>query len=254
MSLFQLNRVEEEIMILIVLSEIQTYPQFIQILKSLKENEMQFRLIYLGSEVGNFSNELKSSGIEFKCWNYSGKGRFARLITGLLIELLTNKPKTIYTSGQLATLLGLPLSKLFRVRKRIFTRHYPDLHHFPENKKWIRIDKFLGKSATTVLAVSQNVKDVMVEKEDFPAEKILVVYNGIELSKFVKLRKSNDSKNDFVIGVASRLVEWKGIEFVVQAFVELVPRFENIKLVIVGEKASSYTNIAATLDNLNPKC
>ena len=63
-----------------------------------------------------------------------------------------------------ASLLGLSAAKFTRVKRRIYTRHHSTYHHeyYPKAIKYDRLINFL---ATEIVAISNNVKEVLRRKE-----------------------------------------------------------------------------------------
>ncbi len=86
-------------------------------------------------------------------------------------------------------------------------------------------------------------KKVMEEKDGIPGNKISVVHIGVPENMFKfsesgrqKLRSEFDLDGEqIVIGAVSRLVEFKGHLFLMKAFKELTEKFNNVKLLIVGD-------------------
>jgi sugar transferase (PEP-CTERM/EpsH1 system associated) len=91
-----------------------------------------------------------------------------------------------------------------------------------------------------VIAVSQNVAEFCISHIGIPAEKVVVIHNGVELSSFlpnardqarIKLKLPQD---EYVIGAVSRLDPVKGIDDLIIAFTNLI-RTHPAYLVIIGE-------------------
>ena len=102
------------------------------------------------------------------------------------------------------------------------------------------------------------VKDLLVQQDGIPASRISVVYLGVspdEMRKDPILRERIRREFGFtdkhlVIGNVARLVAFKGQEFSLRAFAEIIPQFKNARLVIVGdgELQEMLTSLARTLD------
>lgn len=91
---------------------------------------------------------------------------------------------------------------------------------------------FLDMFTNLNIAVSQAVKDFMVESQISRADKIKVVYNAIEPAK----RKAKLFLGDkTVLGTVGTLNEHKGIQYLVRAMPKVRREFPKVKLVIVGE-------------------
>lgn len=91
---------------------------------------------------------------------------------------------------------------------------------------------FLDMFTDLNIAVSQAVKDFMVESQISRPSKIEVIYNGIEPTK----KKANIfSGHSVKLGTVGTLNFQKGIQFLIEAMPKVIKEFGDVKLVIVGE-------------------
>lgn len=92
-----------------------------------------------------------------------------------------------------------------------------------------------------IVAVSNYVKNALIDETYAPAEKFVVIHNGVDISKFVNLSKDeptnenvdSESKNDFRILFVGRILKEKGINEIVKLFSG--GRFGNVYLDILGD-------------------
>lgn len=92
------------------------------------------------------------------------------------------------------------------------------------------------------IPVGYSTKKIMVEKDNISGDKISVVHIGLPENMFMfsesgrqKIRSEfGIDREHIVIGAVSRLVEFKGHIFLMKSFKELVEKFNNVKLLIVG--------------------
>jgi len=93
------------------------------------------------------------------------------------------------------------------------------------------IIKSIWKRAGAVVANSKGLKELALLTS--PDQKISVIYNGIDVSEFKPdLNRTNNSDMLRIVCV-SRLIERKGIKYLIEAIGKL--KDKNIKLVLVGE-------------------
>jgi len=93
------------------------------------------------------------------------------------------------------------------------------------------IIKQVWKQAGAVVANSEGLKDLALKTS--PDQEISVIYNGIDISEFKPdLNKANNNDEMRIVCV-SRLIERKGIRFLIEAIEKLKDR--NVKLILVGE-------------------
>ncbi len=146
--------------------------------------------------------------------------------------------------------------------------HYITKGYFDKSSKKIveYLSKFYCETTATELIVPTN-KIYKLFKEKYKFEKnIHIIPTGIEVERFYKenvdekevdnLRKAlNLSKKDFTILFVGRLAEEKNIEFLINSQNELVKKYKNIKLIIVGdgpdkEKYEKLSNDLGLEDNI----
>ena len=87
--------------------------------------------------------------------------------------------------------------------------------------------------------------------------KTVVLLNGIDTTLYSKqkpsnmiLKNYNITENDLVIGNVGRLVDWKGQKYLIEAFIELLQRHNNIKLLLVGDAIFENDNYYRLLKKL----
>ena len=126
--------------------------------------------------------------------------------------------------------------------------HYITHGYFDKSSKKIveYLTKFYCDTTATELIVPTN-KTYQLFKEKYKFEKnIHIIPTGIEVDRFFteNVKKSevtdlkkhlNISKNDIVIIFVGRLAEEKNVEFLLNAHKKLVPKYNNAKLLIVGD-------------------
>jgi glycosyltransferase involved in cell wall biosynthesis len=123
----------------------------------------------------------------------------------------------------------------------------------------IMLDKVANHLSTQIVAVSEVVRTILVDVEGVDRRKICLIHNGVDLRKFQESRLSRsasdgqrfDDNRLFNIGVISRLTEWKGVEYVAQAFVKLQKEFSNSRLHVVGAFADSFPRVSEILSQVD---
>lgn len=144
-------------------------------------SEDSLKIVVLGGE-GKISQELKMSGnlpihlhSNFKIPNF-------RLIFKLYRLMKEMQPDVFHTSASEANFHGLIAAKMAGVPVRI-----GEEIGFPNHDwKWRMIFRWVYKSATRVIAISQAVKDRIVELGEVEEEKVEVVYNPVSVGERLK--------------------------------------------------------------------
>ncbi|MFD1862118.1 glycosyltransferase family 4 protein [Planococcus chinensis] len=150
---------------------------------------------------------------------------------GLIVTLaayLCGVPIRIYT------MRGLRMETTSGIKRRIL----------------LTAEKIAAGAATHCLAISESLKDQVVDFRIASSDKVSVLGrgsgDGFDVSRFHEsselLRKVEDlknkygiSKDSFVLGFTGRLTKDKGIVELVQSFNKLKASYGNLKLLIVGE-------------------
>ena len=141
--------------------------------------------------------------------------------------------------------------------------HYITKGYFDKSSKKIveYLSKFYCETTATELIVPTN-KIYKLFKEKYKFEKnIHIIPTGIETERFYKenidskqvddLRRSlKINKKDFIILFVGRLAEEKNVEFLINSQKELIKKYKNIKLIIVGDgpDKEKYEKLSKDLD------
>ena len=109
-------------------------------------------------------------------------------------------------------------------------------------KEWLR-DKELLQSVDRIICLSEVTKKLLVEYYDIVDSRISLIYNGLQdeaqiLSKeeiFLKKKQMYFRSNEQIILFVGRLDVVKGIDFLLEAFREVLNQISNVRLLIVGD-------------------
>lgn len=99
----------------------------------------------------------------------------------------------------------------------------------------------LLKRSDEIIAVSKYTKKELLENYDLNANKISVIYNGVDVNKFKpsnnknKIKRELGLKNDFIILYVGRLYRRKGLSTLLRAASIVLRKFRNVKFVISGK-------------------
>lgn len=124
--------------------------------------------------------------------------------------------------------------------KLVFTEHgrfHPDRHR---RKAWL-VNKLMARTTGEIVAISLATRDALVEYEFLPANKVQVIYNGIEpLSSGREagqaLRKSlGIPVEGFVAGTVARLDPVKNQAMMIRALHDMAESSPTVFLLLVGD-------------------
>ncbi len=174
--------------------------------------------------------------------------------------LLWSRPDIIHTHLRYASLLGVTAGFFAGIKKRIHTRHHSTSNHL-YHPHAVKTDKWITALSTRVVAISKVVEKVLIEKENADSKKIHYIPHGFNLQYFgnQKVEKVQELKTKYlpqrafpVIGIISRYLELKGIEYGIEAFKRLLQNYPQAHLIIANATGPYKKVIAQKLSSLKP--
>jgi glycosyltransferase involved in cell wall biosynthesis len=241
--------------ILLVFSDVNASAQLLAILERLRFYNASFKVHLIGDQTLQIAQDMSKSSIEFILLTPKNKYSSLTLFWEVWVEIVRNRPKVIYASGQFASAVGISCGFFAGIKLRVFTRHHSDYHHKYNMKFGIFVDKLTNMFANRIIAVSRNVQEIITNLESVSQKKVTLIPNGIDLLKFTSVRPRRDEhrlplrqdSSSFHIGIVSRMTNWKGIEYTAQAFCQFQRQHPNAHLTIIGAFSDSYEKISDIL-------
>ncbi|MEY5049228.1 MAG: hypothetical protein RLZZ175_2587 [Bacteroidota bacterium] len=216
-----------------------------------KLDKEKFNLSFILLNPGDSALEtyLKLIDVKVERMLYTSKFDLPIVIFKLILFFIKNKTKIVHCHLFDACIAGLIASKLLFMKKRIFTRHYSTNHHdyYPNAVKY---DKFINYLATDIVSISKNVSKVLINKENVNPDKIHLIHHGFDLkafnevenSRIVQIReKYKIPENKYIVGVISRYVELKGLQYIIPAFASFLKQNPN-SFLILSNASGDYKN------------
>jgi glycosyltransferase involved in cell wall biosynthesis len=248
----------KKIKIIYIVSNINKALAFEWIAEKLDKSRFDLIFVLLNPGKSDLEEYLISSHIKVYLFPYTGKKDIPGTFWKILKILRKEKGDRIHTHLFEASLLGLAAGKIAGVSKRIVTRHHGNQHHafFP---RAVYYDRIINSLATTIVAPSQSVKNILVSLEGVNSAKVKVVHHGFDLAYFDKpqpqlvqmLREKYNSANKRpVIGVISRYTELKGLQYIIPAFKKLLDTYPNGLLVLANAGGDYSAQIGPLLKEL----
>jgi glycosyltransferase involved in cell wall biosynthesis len=178
--------------------------------------------------------------IPYHCLGFSEKKLFLQFIA-LLLYVLRVRPKTLFLHSFYPSLLGVGLVIFCPFTKIVSVRHHNQVHLLARNFKGITLDKLIAKMCFLTVAVSSAVRDTLIQQGCEP-EKVLVIYNGINLSQMVEKKPLTSSNNAKIHLIAAGRLDWqKNYETMLLVASELKKRSVDFQLSILGAGNSNYS-------------
>lgn len=228
-----------------IVSNVNKALAFEWIAERLNPEKFELLFIILNPEPGKpLEAFMRATGVPTHYFPLTSKKDLPGLVWKLRKLLRKEKPDVVHTHLLEACLAGLTAAWLAGVPTRIHTRHHSTFHHeyHPKMVKW---DKYINRMSTHIVAISKNVQNVLKKRETVHPGKLRLIHHGFELERFSNVpeaeiealrTKYNLTSSYPVIGVIARQIHWKGIQYIVPAFRELLLTYPDAKLVMANAR------------------
>lgn len=212
--------------------------------RSGKYPDVKFTFIVLYPEKPHLIEEMKRYGFESHWIVYDQSKRKSGMVKAFfrLYKLFKQlKPDVVNTHLFDDSVPALLAARLAGVTKRVI-RKQDTAYHWYFTPIWVWIDRFNNVNSTDIIAISEDSKMFLIEKEKAPSNKVRMIHNGIPIKDFTNqvdadkefLIKKYGLEGKIVIGTIARYIEWKGYRHIIEAAKTLVQKNKNLKFLFVG--------------------
>lgn len=121
-------------------------------------------------------------------------------------------------------------------------------HALEDFQKYHDYELEAGHKADAVFAISEALKEDLIQ-EGIAAEKIFILPNAVETKRFtaqapdMELKKALNLEGKTVVGFIGSLTPYEGLEYLMDAVLELNAKGKDVALVIVGSGAHGYRDM-----------
>ncbi|MDO9000760.1 MAG: glycosyltransferase family 4 protein [Bacteroidota bacterium] len=225
-----------------VISQINKAVYFEWTAELMNKEKIELSFILLTNGNSELQKYLVKNGFKVKQVNYKNKYNLPMALLHAILFILKTKPNIVHAHLFEGSLIGLSAAWFCRVKKRIYTRHHSSYHHdyFPNFIKYDRLCNFLS---TKIIVPTKIVQEILEQKEFVPKNKIQLIHHGFKLESFTKVSsveilslRNKYNLNEFYpkIGVVSRYIDWKGVQYIVPAFKKILLEYPNAKLILAN--------------------
>jgi len=186
---------------------------------------------------------LRKHGFRVYRVHYTTKKNLPGAVLKIRRILKREKPAIVHTHLFEAGLAGMAAAKLAGIKTRIHTRHDATIHHL-YHPQAVKYDRFTNRCSTHLVAITESVKNILRDMEQVSEKKITIIHHGFKLEEFAQVSQTRidamsrkyfpGGKKFRVLGIVSRFIEWKGIQYIIPAFRKLLEQDENVHLVFVN--------------------
>jgi glycosyltransferase involved in cell wall biosynthesis len=228
--------------ILYVISQVDASSTIALEILGIRKDSYNSICCFLSNEETTLEQFLKDAGVTCVRIPYSGKLSSLMVFIKLCRLIQKHKPEIVHSHLLWAGMFGLSAARLCGVPQRIITRHYADMH-FKYYPKGVWYDWACNKLATKIVAISTNIRNTLINLENVSPEKIKVIEYGFSCYPYSKIedkriqlisKKYNPDRQTPVIGVISRFVSWKGVQYIIPAFQRVLDSHPDSLLVMAS--------------------
>ncbi len=247
------------IKVVYVISRIDYALGFDWVDKYLDKSKFDLHFIFLNPITPKLHSDLISRGTKSFFIKFNSKRDYIKVSFKLMKLFFKIKPDVVHLHLIDACLTAMPIAFLMGIKKRIYTRHHSTYHfdYFPHAVKY---DKLINALSTSIIAISKNVENVLINRELADAGKVQIIHHGFELNKFLqtnnddvfKLKtKYNPANKSPVIGVISRFTEWKGVQYIIPAFKKILNDYPDAFIILANAQGDMETELFQQLSQFN---
>lgn len=141
---------------------------------------------------GELAQELESSNIPFHCLALK-KSYDPRALVPVMRYLKHNKVDAVITHGNSGCLIPRVAAILSKVPVFIHVEHsVSDYKRFYQ----IHLNKLLSHFTDKIVCVSEQARQSLLKIEKTKSDKVLVIHNGLDTSRFSTVKETDKKEND----------------------------------------------------------
>jgi sugar transferase (PEP-CTERM/EpsH1 system associated) len=202
----------------------------LELLKKLDRSAFDFSVCVMEKE-GRLIPEVEAIGIPV--YTVEKKEGLDFSLPFKLRHLIQEKKiDIVHTHNSTPWLYAGAALKMTRGRHLVHTKHS---NLSMSQHRLLSAERFLAKMTDCIIADAGVVAEFMKEKQAIPAEKIKLVYNGIDTQRFIKPMAGEPDRSIPTIGIVARLVSVKDHRTLMNAFKLVGKRLPDARLLIIGD-------------------
>ncbi len=204
-------------------------------------NPQRYKAIVMCFKGGELVDLLRSKGIEIIDLKLKKIYTLRALIKAIGIYKLIKQRnvKIVVTYHKGSDFLGGGIAKLAGVSAIISNRR--DMGYNLRKRHFFIYKLINNVIFTKIIAVSDAVKNMIIEKQNASPEKIITIYNGVEMNRFFKKTDGVKLKEEFrieptapVVGIIAGIRRIKGHRYFIEAAASVLKEMPDVRFLIVG--------------------
>jgi glycosyltransferase involved in cell wall biosynthesis len=188
---------------------------------------------------GELAEEIEKNGSKIIILNQKKDGNIATLKK--IFKICKEENIDVVVSHHSAPLFKIAIIYINIMLRRIKTIAYAHANAYDicdgDKKSFLYIKKIIHRTAFNMsdatVAISESVRESLINYLGVKENKIHVIYNGVSLKKFEPIyKKMTDNKVNFIY--VGRLIKYKGVQSILKALA-LIDEEVNFNIKIVGD-------------------
>jgi glycosyltransferase involved in cell wall biosynthesis len=249
----------EPLRVLYIVWANQAWPFFEWICRALHGRGYHFTFLLMNAGESPLAPGLREAGVPFHQIRFRGRSDLPRAAWEIRRFCLAGRFDLVHAHFVNSCLAGLAGSALAGIPIRVHTRHHSSQHRFSHRKLWeLPFDSINNALSTHIIAPCLDVRRKLIE-EGVPESAISVIHHGYDLDSFrnvseervLRLRERYGIPPGApTIGVISRFIRTKGVEYVVEAFRRLRDTHPTARLVVANASGPWAVEVRKSLRRL----
>ena len=224
-----------------------TQKHVIDIAKKIDKSEFKIDLVYSTKRNKNFAPLSKDIFNETFGLPISRTGSFSDIKNILKIKniIKRNKYDIVHCHSTKAGFVGRLAAYLSKHPNVVYSPHgfmFCDTRIKLRRLLYLYLEKYLGYITNKIIAVSGSERDLALEHNIVPNDKIITLYNSIDPCDYDDHEyvnkvpeKMNNENDDIILGTVGRLYYQKDPITLIKSFKIINNHFPNTKLIFVGD-------------------
>jgi glycosyltransferase involved in cell wall biosynthesis len=207
-------------------------------------NRIKFSFIALNPERPKMLDDMKERESDCYWIRYNTENRKTGILKAIpqLYRLFKKiKPDIVHTHLFDDAVPSLIAARLAGIKLRVITKQDTAFHWYYA-PKGVKFDRLNNYNATNIVAVTEECKKFIVEKEKADENKITLIHHGIPIDRLTNQSESKKSEllakyslqDKIVIGTVARFITWKGHKEIIDASEIVLKKYPNARFVFAG--------------------
>jgi glycosyltransferase involved in cell wall biosynthesis len=210
----------------------------------------RYQVFVASTPGGKFEQQVKELGIRFYPVNM-GRRLYLKPIRWIKEIIRNNKIDLVHSQGARADFFARLAAKMLKPKVKVVNTTAVTVESYDvgalRKGAYLFFDRFSASYVDRFIVVSDALRRILINTHKIPPDKVIKIYNGIELDEYrpngkeVGSQKSEVrrefglAKNIPVIGAIGRMVWPKGFEYLIRSISEIVKNYPMVKVLLVGD-------------------